>query len=234
MTAPGASARALPVAVTAALGAAMLAHVGFLVAIKLGQGLNHELWWLSHIGLAVAAGGLLLRSHALRNAALIALLWPHGIWLFDSAIGLLTQRFPLGLTGYLATADATTWIATAHHFYLLPVLVLLFARERRFSWDSLVIAAALLIVLTVSSRAALPATMNINMSHRLLANVEAPLIRWTDTLSGSAYLALINTWVILLFFLPAAMVLHRWSGRSVDTPAEGTASPSHPAPSAVT
>ncbi len=188
------------------LGALLLAHFATLCAIKLNKGLNEEILWVSHLSLALTGVGLWIRSTNLIGASFTLILFLHALWLVDCFCGLVLGRFPLGITDYLVTADAWTWIGTAHHFYLAPLLLAAVARSRVYSIQSIVLAIVLFGIVSVVSRVALPEASNINSAFRLLPRLDNPAIRQFDALPAASYLALLNLVAFGVFFLPAVAV----------------------------
>ena len=110
------------------IGALVSLHFAIVCGIKLQKGIGGDVCWMSHLSLAFTGAGLILRSPPLLSAALIGVLVPHSVWLLDCFGWILFGSFPLGVTAYLESADARTWIATAHHFYLIPLLLFVVLR----------------------------------------------------------------------------------------------------------
>jgi hypothetical protein len=156
--------------------------------------------------------GLLLRSALLVSTALTSILLLHALWLLDAALGLATGTFPLRATGYLADAPVWIWLATAHHFYLGPLLLLLVLRARSYTMAALPAAMLLFAVLTLVSRWALPAVSNVNHAFTLLPTWRHPLGHSISRLPAAAYLVALNAVAAGLFFLPAAVLLRRSAG----------------------
>ena len=199
------------------IGIGFLLHFACIAIIKTSLGSNEDIWWLSHVALALAGVGYLLQSRRLIHASLIAIFLPHLMWLFDFAVGYATNSFPLRITTYLADATYFQWMATLHHFYLLPILLLTWSIDRKrgrlnrvgVSLESLILAIVLFALLTIVSRFGLLPGSNVNSAFALLPSVSTPWVRATDQLGTTSYLLLLNVIATMLFFLPAYILLSR-------------------------
>jgi hypothetical protein len=143
------------------------------------------------------------------GVSLTCILMPHAIWLLDCVSRLLVGVNSLGITVYLERADAWGWLATAHHFYLAPLLVIVFVRHGTYTAATLPAAVMLCAMLTVASRVMLPASENVNYAFRLLPSVDQPLLNVVNTLDPIPYLAILNGAVIVTMLLPTAAILKR-------------------------
>ncbi len=190
-------------------GVALLVHFAIIVAIKLRTGNGAELFWISHVALLMAGVGLVWGSPVLWTAALTNIFMLHILWLFDFFGWLIAGWFPLGGCEYMIAAGTATWFATLHHFYLLPLLLLLFARQRRYSLEAPLTATAVFVYLTIVSRAFLPAGVNVNFAFRVTSATRNPVSLWVNSLPDAAYLPAVNAVAVCLFFLPVALLLSR-------------------------
>jgi len=190
-----------------ALGGLMLAHFGLIVAVKIATGVAGEILWMSHIGLLLAAVGLLLDSPLLVATALIDVLVLHGLWLTDCIAWMLTGVFPLGITTYLRTAGAATWAATAHHFYLVPLLLGIVRPRAVRTPDTLLAAIAVYLLLTVISRACVQPALNVNFAFGVNFGPQVPLLEWGNRQPGTIYLPLLNAFVAVVMLTPAFIFL---------------------------
>ena len=202
------------------IGAALLAHFAIVLSIKLHKGLGAEIWWISHAALLIAGVGLAARSSLLVSTALTSILVFHLVWLLDFGTWLYSGVFPLKITGYLADADCLTWIATLHHFYLVPLLIAVFLCDRQYPREALLASLAVFLYLTVVSGFALSPAANVNFAFAVLPGFEQPFIEWINGLSRTAYLLALNGTASGLIFLPTALVLRRFARRSVGTSAQ--------------
>lgn len=193
------------------IGLLMAMHFAIICIIKTQLGLADEIWWMSHIALAIGATGLMLRRPTLTATALCCVLVPHALWLFDAACGLLIGHFPFGITAYLVDATGSMWIATAHHFYLAPVLYISLLRERANSDAALLLAMVLTLIALTVSRFGLPAAFNVNQAHQAVPAWSAQLIRWTDDLPAVPFIVGVFAWTIIAFLLPAALIVRHLS-----------------------
>ncbi len=194
------------------LGAVFLLHFVAVCLVKLTVYSGEEIWWLSHISLALAGLGLVLRSTLLPAAALTTVLVMHSIWLVDCAAGLSTGAFPIGVTSYVQGADAWVWLGTAHHFYLLPLLLLLQIRRPAYPNYSLLLSAAVYALLTAISRLWLPAEANVNYAFVVEVLRTAPHVAWANGLPPVFYLLVVNVFISVGFFFPTSVFLQRWFG----------------------
>lgn len=198
-----------------ALGLLCLLHFAFVCALKAERGINEEVFFVCHMTLGLAGAALLLHSTELISSCLTLMLVPSAVWLFDALCGTLFNAFPLGITDYLAHADALTLLGTAHHIYLAPLLFIALDNGRAYLARSTVPALALFAVLSIVSRLALPPASNVNSAFALLPRLDTPLVRWTDGLGGTSYLLLLNGIAMCGFILPGALALRGWSRRAM-------------------
>jgi len=207
------------------LGLALLLHFVAIAAIKFHSGTAVDLWWLSHVALLMAGAGLLIDSTVLWTAALTKIGMLHVLWLFDFGVWLTAGWFPLGACGYVAEGGIAMWIATLHHFYLLPLLVVLFAKQRRYPLEAPLTATAVFVYLTIVSRAILPAGANVNFAFQVTSATRNPISMWVNGLPDAAYLPALNAVAFCFFFLPTAALLWRCAKPAGDERSHGLAHP---------
>ncbi len=188
----------------------LLAHFALVCGVKIAAGRAGDIAWMSHVGLLMAALGLLGRSSLLIAAALINVLALHGLWLADCLTWLATGRFPLGITNYLPHADAWTWLSTLHHFYLAPLLLVVTYRTGERRPEALLLAIAVYLALTLFSHAALPVAANINYAFRVPVAHGVWLVDWGNQQPGAIYLPGLNLFVALVMFTPAYLLMRNW------------------------
>jgi hypothetical protein len=191
------------------IGVALLLHFVAIAVIKFQSGTAAELWWMSHIALLMAGVGLLIRSTLLWTAALTKIGMLHVLWMFDFGVWWTTGWFPLGACGYVVEGGIATWIATLHHFYLLPLLIVLFAKQRQYSLEAPLTATAVFVYLTIVSRALLPPGANVNFAFQVTSATRNPVSMWVNSLPDAAYLPALNAVAVCFFFLPVAALLWR-------------------------
>lgn len=204
------------------IGAVLLAQFVLVGLIKHHQGVTVEVLWMSHAGLLLGALGFLRGSLILIGTALVGTLLLHSVWLFDCLAWVATGRFPLNVTAYLATAPALSWVATSHHFYLVPLLAVTVIRAGRLPPESLPGAIALYFVLTIAGRALASPALNVNFAYGVLSNIRMSWLDALNLLPGPAYLLILNLGVTALFFLPAFLgvrlvirLVHRRAAREI-------------------
>lgn len=190
-----------------ALGSLLMTHFVVVCAVKSSQSIPGDMLWMSHVSLAFAGAGLLLGSALFVHTALTAVAIPHLLWLIDFTAAAVTGEHPLRITHYLHDADAATWIATAHHFYLLPLLIIVVLRSGRYHFDAFGLAALLVILSTVISRSALPPSLNVNFAFRILPGVDVAPLHWVNGLPPGQYLIVQLAGQIGLMLLPTALLL---------------------------
>lgn len=196
------------------IGGLLLLQFAAVCLIKCARGIGEDIGWLSHVALLMTAVGLVFRRRLLVSAAFVCVLVPHTVWLADFAGWLLTGTFPMQIAGYLADGDIWTWLATLHHFYLLPLLLMLFVRDRWFPQEAFPLSVAVFVYLSLVSRIALPPGSNVNYAFSVELGVANPLALWMNDLPEYAYLLALNGMMTALAFLPAAVLLRRWSVKS--------------------
>lgn len=198
------------------IGALVSLHFAIVCGIKLQQGIRADVCWMSHVSLAFTGAGLILRSRSLLSVALIGVLIPHAIWLLDCFGWVLLGSFPLGITGYLEDADARTWIATAHHFYLIPLLLFVVVRWRVFVPGAFPWVVLLFAVVSVYSRFVLPEARNVNSVFVLLPSVDLALVRRLNALPTVPFLVFLNLWVSLVMLWPTVRLMRRYAGNEIE------------------
>ena len=197
------------------LGWLLFGQLAVVCVVKLSRDIGSDLAWISHVALLLAAIGLTVRSPLMLTTALTCVLVPHAMWLLDFAGWMAIGTFPLGVCGYLADADVWTWSATLHHFYLMPLLLFCFARERRVPPTTLPLAVAIFVSLGLLGRTVLSPARNVNYAWSLLPTVDHPALSWFNALPNSVYLPLLTAMVTGLCFLPAAWRLRAWSHQTL-------------------
>jgi hypothetical protein len=205
----------------------MILHFVTICAIKFAQGLPGEILWVSHIALLIGGIGLLLSCPLLVAAALLNVLILHGLWLVDCGTWLATGSFPLGITTHLRDADMASWIATAHHFYLVPLLLCVARRRWVRSREALLTAVAVFLFLTALSRAFTDPALNVNFVFGARVGFPVPFFQWGNLQHASLYMVGLNAFVLVFMLMPAYLaaralpVTHR-EQRSADARGEAT------------
>ncbi|GJM23824.1 MAG: hypothetical protein DHS20C16_02390 [Phycisphaerae bacterium] len=198
------------------LGAVLLFHFVLVVIIKIRIGQPTDLLWMSHVGLATAAFGFFLNKPVLVTAAFIELLALHSLWLYDCLTWMIAGSFPMGLATYLVDANVWVWTATAHHFFLLPLLLIVVRFRPARPLEALLITIATYLVLTCVCRAFTSPALNINYAYGVRISWEHWFWSWTNRNSnGPFYLLGLNAFVGLVMFLPAYGLVRHW-GRTRD------------------
>ncbi|MCB9838484.1 MAG: type II secretion system protein [Phycisphaeraceae bacterium] len=187
--------------------ALLLAHLVLLVVLKTSRGLEPELLWISHVALALAAAGFLLRSVDLLATAFVAIAALHATWMFDFAVGMTTHRFPVGMAQYLPGADAWTWIATSHHAYLAPLLAITLWRREARLLRTFCAAFLIMLYLAAASRLFLDPAFNVNRAHHVLTNWDHHFARNANALPPIRFIPGLAATIAALFFFPSALAL---------------------------
>lgn len=185
------------------IGVLLLAQFAAVCIIKIHLEVAHEILWMSHVGLLLAGLGLAARSSVLIATSFTCVLVLHGIWLMDCVAWLISRRHPLGVTNYLDEATPLAWLATLHHFYLAPVLLVAVRRLRTWPAEALLAAAALYLVLTVISRGWLSPAANVNYAFGVLTSLDSPFLDWANRQPGWLYMLGLNGFVVVVMFWPA-------------------------------
>ncbi len=197
------------------LGALLLLHFVVVFIIKTINNEAADMFWMSHVGLLTVALGLAFSVPLLVTAAFIELLVLHGLWLFDCLSWFATGEFPMGLATYLEGADVLVWIATAHHFFLLPMLIVLVRRRPARPREAVLCAIATYLIITTISRAFLEPSSNINYAFGVRISWQHAFWDWANHNSkGPLYLLGLNIFVTFVMFLPAFGLVCLWQKRS--------------------
>lgn len=191
------------------VGAVFLAQFVIVCAVNLASGTPARIWWISHVALVIAGAGLIIGRTLPVAAALVLVLFLHAVWLLDCGTWLVTGIFPLKVTAHLADAGAWRWIATLHHFYFAPLLLVLLWRRTGGVLAALPVAAAVYAGLTILARVLLPAQENINYAFTT-PGFDHPIVRWGNGLPAAEYLLVLNLIVSGVIFFPTAALLDRW------------------------
>ena len=213
------------------LGFALLLQFTFLCVCKWAQGTPEQIWWVSHVSLLTTAAGLIGRRPWLVSAALTNVLLLHLLWLVDLGTWLLIGDFPFQVTTHMANASEATWVATAHHFYLTPALLLLFLREPQYRLESFLLACSIFLLLTLFCCLSLPQPANINCAFCVPAGITLCGADWLNSVPRTYYLTALNLAVGVFVFVPTAILLTaiaRW--RNVNDNVFGAGLPTSPDP----
>ena len=186
----------------------MLLQFALLCVCKWALGTLKQIWWLSHISLLTTSAGLIGRRPWLVEAALTNVLLLHLLWLADLGTWLLTGDFPFLVTAHMAEASPATWVATAHHFYLTPMLLFLFLVKPRYRLESFLLACCIFLLLTLICCLTLPQPANINCAFFVPIEITLPGVGWLNELPRAYYLTGLNVAVSLFVSVPTAIA--RW------------------------
>ena len=110
---------------------------------------------------------------------------------------------------WLGSEKTSVWIATAHHFYLTPLLAWIVIRHRMWRPESLLIAANLLLYLVILSRAITPSHLNVNYAYRLLDGVDWAVVEAVNNLPMPIDVLAGTALVVLITMCPTALLLRR-------------------------
>ena len=189
------------------IGWVVLAHWLTVVTIKCMQGRAGEVVWLSHLALALTGLSLVIGRAGLARAVMIAVAVPHLVWLAD-ALGLLVGgRSPTLITSYLSAATAADWVATAHHFYLLPLLWWRVGRGGRLAWRDALGAWLLIASAVAAGRWVAGPGDNINYAYY----VGCSNVSWLEALHAmpaTAYTAGLLVLAALVVVLPGSTIVY--------------------------
>lgn len=202
------------------IGAVMLLHFAVVFGVKVAFDISGEILWMSHVSLLLAGLGLLLQTPLLVTTALTTSFVLHSFWLIDALWWMAFGTFPMGITTYLETAGLWTWVATSHHFYLVPLLLIIVARLRKFPPETLLASVAVFLILTILSRFLDPAR-NINYAFGVKTTLDSAFLNWANRLPGGIYLPGLNAFVSALMFVPVTMLMRAWINRSRPHPPHG-------------
>lgn len=198
--------RSIGGAVSRSIGVLLLVQFAAVCIIKIHLGIAHEILWMSHVGLLLAGLGLALQSSVLIGTSFICVLVLHGLWLTDCVVWLIRGRHPLGITNYLDDAATLVWLATLHHFYLAPLLLLVVRRLKTWPKEAMLAAIALYLALTVISRGWLPPAANVNYAFGVLTSLDNAFLDWANRQPGWLYMLGLNAFVVVFMFWPAQVL----------------------------
>ena len=159
------------------LGWSMIGHFVFLLARTSMSGSWEDLFWISHIGTLLGGLGALYRNHRLISVSLVALFSHHLFWAIDTLGWLLSGKFPLGTTTYLADATLGGWLQSANHFFSVPALLLLAYWQNGVDRHAWLGSTILFAFLALISYFFLSPEANVNSVYRLWPGLDrTPLI----------------------------------------------------------
>lgn len=212
------------------VGIVLILDLVLVVTVKLGLGLGEQLLWFCHVSLAISAIAVLSRSPLLLAVALANVLVLHSCWIVDFLCWKVTGEFPLGLSSYAASTSGWTWLATAHHLFLLPAMIACFLQVRVYPRSTWLIAATIFVWVTLLSRAVTSPGNNVNYAFFIPASLDWTGVCRLNSLPDEYYLLGLNLVVNLFLFLPASLLLSAISKRpgqvatQLNSKAAGTAS----------
>ena len=193
----------------ALLGSLLVCNYLIICAAKWRLGVPQELLWISHVCLPLTGLALLFDSGLLFTSTLILIFVPHVLWLTDFTAWAISGNSPLGITGYLSRAGWLMCISTAHHLYVLPLMLTLFLRKPAVDPAALPTAAALFTTLALLSRLFLPPRDNVNYAFAVLPAMQHPLIQRINDLPAAVYFPGMLLFTIFILLAPTAWVLRR-------------------------
>lgn len=175
-----------------------------LVIDRIQYGITYNLFWISHLALLLAIIGFFLGSDLLLSGALISILVVHGFWIIDFIGMVLTGSSPFGYTSYIMLLTPYRRLITAHHLYLLPLLVITVWKRKKINPRGWVVASALFLIAT-SMALAYPVAYNLNCAHFACPTAIkiVPLLGILTKTYHLAYFIFLNLIVsVFVFFIP--------------------------------
>lgn len=149
------------------VGFILLAHFVMLVMDRVTKGYAHNLFWISHLALLIAAIGFIYSSDLLTSGALVLVLIVHAFWIGDFIALVVNTISPLDYTSYWLDLTLYEKFLTIHHLYLLPLLLGWTVMQRKIHKKAWVVAGIVYASAVLFSLLFLPAYANINCAHEI-------------------------------------------------------------------
>ncbi|MFG0257471.1 MAG: hypothetical protein ACF8GE_06185 [Phycisphaerales bacterium JB043] len=183
-----------------------LAHFVGLAMLKHSLEREAEMLWVSNVSLVFVGVALVLSLPLLSKIALTLIGVPHTLWVADAAFGVLLGFHPLGMVAYLSHVDYLQILATSHHLYLLPMLLLIHHRFRSLDRVSLLSALACYMYLVLVCRVATDPQLNVNWVFVPFPSFTQEWIRGLDALQPALMLSALVGVVALIAMIPVTLV----------------------------
>jgi len=185
-------------------GALLAAYYAGVVAFKTSQAETDSLLWLCHACLALGALALLLRMERLVRATAVCLIVPTLIWWLDAASLLIGGRLLVGAIN--PPTSAAEWLATSHHFFLAPLLLVVLPRIAPDRGETR-LASVIVSLLIAGAFFAAPRHLNINWAHSVLPGVDLPAVHAWNAMAPIFRIPLTIVGALALIVVPGSVVL---------------------------
>ena len=191
------------------IGVLIMLHWVALVIDRITHNISYNLFWFSHLALVLAAAGFILRSNLLLTTSLISILLGHGLWVFDLLVLVITGNSPLNYSSYFFDLSFYRKILTAHHIYLIPLLLITLWKQKKISKYGWLLASILFAAASFLTVFFVPKEYNVNCAHFVCpALIEIfPFLGFLATLDAFNYLiAIIVIMSLFGFLLPNVLI----------------------------
>lgn len=121
----------------------------FILATLVRLDQAHNLWWVSHATILLAALGFWLNNKQILTGALVLVAIPHLLWTFDYVLHLTIGGF--GIVDYLRHATPLAYATTLHHLWLTPLLTYWVLSRRMVVRKGWVVASGYYLVIALGA-----------------------------------------------------------------------------------
>ncbi|MBP89097.1 MAG: hypothetical protein CMJ64_20670 [Planctomycetaceae bacterium] len=195
------------------LGLVLLVQIALIVVVKLSLGRVEQLCWFCHISLGIAALGLLTRSGMLTSIALTNIVILHMLSILDLLCWKANGEFPFGLSSYVVSLRQWTRLATTHHLFLLPLLLIVFIRDGRYPRETWLISTTSFVWALLITRAVTSPSNNVNYAFFVPDSLTWSGLAALNASPGEFYPLGLSVVVSVTVFLPASVCLS-WLAKS--------------------
>ncbi len=187
------------------IGTLLLAWLAAVTINRFQVGLQHNLWWVSHATLLLAAIGFIQENKHLLTASLCLVFIPHLFWIID-VILLLAGAKTFGVGDYLQYGDINTYIFTIHHVFLIPIL-LWALHKTSVSNKGWMIATSYFATITLAALLTTPPEYNVNCAWHVCEATIAKPFYFINQLPQIMYWMIENLIATTFMFIPINSML---------------------------
>lgn len=109
----------------------------------------HNLWWVSHATLLLAALGFWFNNKQMLTGALVLVAIPHMLWTLDYVLHLTIGGF--GIVDYIQYATPFAYVTTLHHLWLAPLLTYWVLSRRMVAQNGWIVATGYYLVIALGA-----------------------------------------------------------------------------------
>lgn len=154
----------------------------------------HNLWWVSHATLLLAALGFWFNNKQILTGALVLVAIPHLLWMIDYLLYFTVGGF--GIVDYLQHATPFTYVTTLHHLWLTPLLTYWVSSRRMVAPNGWFVAVGYYLVIALAAYFTTNPEYNVNCVFSICNGLP-----FTLDMTGAPYWLLVLTTVLIGTYL---------------------------------